>query len=187
MTDEESYSECMDSNAATEESGRHLSRYKRLHLSRLMCLMAVSNAKPWKVMSSYLVWVYCLYVFCSCSVIRYRLVQPRNYEVTVYICRYRTGRVKLSGCKSWYVCIIDMHADVVEYYTRFQDETDFRNIRFLNLLEERFGIEKDVTNGRRYTCERPTRCTLFLINLFQLNYLVHEFDIQRTVRRDIFL
>jgi hypothetical protein len=84
-----------------------------------------------------------------------------------YICRYRTGLVKLSGCTSWYVCIIDMHADVGEHYTSFQDETDFRNITFVNLFEERVGIEKGVMNGIRYTSERPTSCTPFLINLFQ--------------------
>jgi len=79
----------------------------------------------------------------------------------LYMCRYRTGRVKFSGCKSWYVCIIDMHSDVGEYYTRFQDETDFRNITFANFFEERLGIEKEVRIGRGCTRERPTRGTLF--------------------------
>ena len=100
----------------------------------------------------------------------------------LYICRYRTGRVKLSGCKSWYVCIIDMHADVGEHDAK--DETDYRNIKFVNLFEEGLGIDKGVTKGRRYTWEWLTRCTLFLVNLFQLIYLLHEFDIQRTVSRD---
>ena len=76
-----------------------------------------------------------------------------NPETTkgLYMCRYRTGRDKFSGCKSWHVCIIDKHADVGEYYTRFQDETYFRNITFVNPFEERLGTEKGVTNGRRYT------------------------------------
>jgi len=114
--------------------------------------MAVSNVKPWKVISSYLVRVCCLYFLRSSSFIRYRLVQPRNYEATLYICRYRTGRVKLLGCKSWYVCIIDMHADVGEHYTMFRDETDFRNIAFVNLFEERLGVEQRFSNcGPRTT------------------------------------
>ena len=33
--------------------------------------------------------------------------------------------------------------------TRLQDEADFRNNTFVNLLEERLGIEEGVTNGSR--------------------------------------
>jgi len=66
-----------------------------------------------------------------------------------YICRYRTGRVKLSGCKSCHVCIIDMHTDVGEHDT--EDETDFQNITFVNLFEEGLCVDKGVTKGIRYT------------------------------------
>jgi len=35
--------------------------------------------------------------------------------------------------------------------------------------EQNYYNQTQITN----TWERPTRCTLFLINLFQLNYLLH--------------
>lgn len=42
-----------------------------------------------------------------------------------------------------------MHADVGEHDAK--DETDYRNIKFVNLFEEGLGIDKGVTKGRRYT------------------------------------